>query len=211
MSSYSVRTLLFLIAAVIWVMSVTLVSIGGDHISDLERHIFALSQQGPDWLSAGLHFLTNSGYMIIISVFAIFALRTVRIRLLLMSLLALASAWWVSDVLKVLFDRGRPAEVLQNFSFNNLFPELMTNGFPSGHAASSAAWATVVALQVPLRWSWVAIVAAVVIGYSRLHLGAHLPLDVLGGWALGLVIGFMVQLAGRYIIRAVNKRKTVYG
>jgi undecaprenyl-diphosphatase len=55
---------------------------------------------------------------------------------------------------------------------------------PSGHAATAAAAAGVVALLYPrLRLPLVARVAA--IGLSRVHRGVHYPSDVLAGLALG--------------------------
>jgi undecaprenyl-diphosphatase len=67
-------------------------------------------------------------------------------------------------------------------------------GFPSGHSAVAFTLASVVApeLPVPLRpavFGW-----AAVVGWSRLYVGAHLPLDVLGGAAIGVSIGTAARL-----------------
>jgi membrane-associated phospholipid phosphatase len=67
-------------------------------------------------------------------------------------------------------------------------------GFPSGHAAVAAALATAAAPRIPVVarsavWGSVAVVAI-----ARMYVGAHLPVDVLGGVALGSAISSGVRL-----------------
>ncbi|KAB8170983.1 phosphatase PAP2 family protein [Streptomyces sp. 3MP-14] len=60
-----------------------------------------------------------------------------------------------------------------------------TSSFPSGHAASAAAFATGVALESGGLGAAVAPVAAAV-AVSRVYVGVHYPADVLAGCALGV-------------------------
>ena len=64
-------------------------------------------------------------------------------------------------------------------------------GFPSCHAANSAALTAFVAC---LFRSWKLTVAMIVwtlaISYSRAYLGVHYPTDLLGGWLAGSLIGY---------------------
>jgi undecaprenyl-diphosphatase len=68
----------------------------------------------------------------------------------------------------------------------------ITTSFPSGHAASAAAFATGVALESPAWGAAVAPVAAAV-ALSRVYTGVHFPSDVLAGAALGAGAAFAVR------------------
>jgi len=59
---------------------------------------------------------------------------------------------------------------------------------PSGHAATAFACATLIAWAAP-RLAVPAFVLAAAISWSRVYVGVHWPLDLLGGAALGLVVG----------------------
>lgn len=62
-------------------------------------------------------------------------------------------------------------------------------GMPSGHAQSATVTFGMLGASLKERWIWAVCVAAVfLIGFSRLHLGAHAPSQVLCGWIVGIVI-----------------------
>jgi undecaprenyl-diphosphatase len=70
--------------------------------------------------------------------------------------------------------------------------------FPSGHAATAFACATVIAWAAP-RLRIPAFVLAAAIAWSRVYVGVHWPLDVLGGTVLGAAVGaVLVFLARRW-------------
>lgn len=66
-------------------------------------------------------------------------------------------------------------------------------GFVSSHAANTMGLAMLASLLLPYRWlPPVMMLYALLNGYSRIYLGKHFVLDVLGGYALGIVLGIGV-------------------
>ena len=64
-----------------------------------------------------------------------------------------------------------------------------TPGIPSGHAQNGVVVWGVLASEVRRRWAWgVALVLIVLLALSRVHLGVHYPVDLLVGWAVGMVL-----------------------
>lgn len=103
-----------------------------------------------------------------------------------------ALAWVGAKVIKNLVDRGRPAaeglEVLQRGA-----PEDGL-GYISGHTAVTFALAAAVGAHLRGRWALVPLGAAVLVGLARIYVGVHLPLDVVGGAAAGVLVGEAARL-----------------
>jgi undecaprenyl-diphosphatase len=100
-------------------------------------------------------------------------------------------------VLQAIVQRPRPA-----------LPTLVSRpgsySFPSGHAATSFACATVIALLEPaLRLP--AFLLALAIAYSRLYVGVHYPLDVIAGALWGTAIG-LAAVRGLPRLEAARRR-----
>ena len=68
-----------------------------------------------------------------------------------------------------------------------LVPTPHTGSFPSGHSATAFACATVIAWASP-RLAVPAFVLAALVAWSRVYVGVHWPLDVLGGALLGVLV-----------------------
>lgn len=99
-------------------------------------------------------------------------------------------------VLKVLVGRPRPKEVMWNgVNGYELHPLTFDAGFwsfPSGHAVSMFAIATVLAMAWP-KWGWVIWPVALVFSISRfLAMTPHYAGDVIAGAAIGMAIGLVV-------------------
>ena len=74
-----------------------------------------------------------------------------------------------------------------------------TAAFPSGHAASAAAYATAVARAAP-RTAAVLTPLAAAVAWSRVHTGVHHPADVVAGAGLGALAGRVVDVLGRRLL-----------
>ena len=89
-----------------------------------------------------------------------------------------------------------PASPLATAPKRALPPVPRSYSFPSGHAASTFGAAITVSRMWPqTRFIWWTL--ALLIGYSRVYLGHHYPLDVIGGAVFGISLAFWV-LGGRH-------------
>ena len=68
-------------------------------------------------------------------------------------------------------------------------------GFISGHTTVAFAGATVIWGFYGRSWGAVAFGLAAVVAIARMYVGAHLPLDVVGGAAVGALVGGLVTWA----------------
>jgi undecaprenyl-diphosphatase len=114
--------------------------------------------------------------------------------------LGLLASFYLNQLLKQAFDTARPflahPELLRGEGAYRTAPG---PAFPSGHAQSAATFWTLAAGLGRRGWlTGLAIVVALAIGLTRLYLGVHWPVDVLGGWAIGLAAaGLTLALARR--------------
>lgn len=97
-----------------------------------------------------------------------------------------------SQAMKRAFRRARPSASIVGFAARHTDPDPYS--FPSGH--SSVAFAIAIsALAISPVLGGVELVLAFSIAASRVYLGAHYPVDVLGGMALGMACGLTAWLA----------------
>jgi undecaprenyl-diphosphatase len=166
----------------------------------LDRHLerFVLAHRwGPaDWVFEWLGRIGMGGIVWL----ALGLLAAVRLRrasvLVAVSMSALLSGVTVT-ILQQLFDRRRPPLVFHDVHL--LLPLPAHGSFPSGHATTSFSCALVLASFARQRRVRAAFFAlALTIAFSRLYVGVHFPLDVLGGSLIGLAEGALVlQLVRR--------------
>lgn len=108
-----------------------------------------------------------------------------------------------SKILKPGFDRPRPD--VAGLHVNLKSPHFGGRSFPSNHAANMFAVATFLSL-VFRKYVWAFFAMAAIVGYSRIYVGVHYPLDVLGGALVGLTTGYLSYLALRNFTRRWNQR-----
>jgi undecaprenyl-diphosphatase len=104
---------------------------------------------------------------------------------LLLTLVAVALADWAATALKAISDRPRP--FVRYPEPKVLVPRPHDGSFPSGHAATSFAAATILSFAFP-KAAPVFFVLAAAVAYSRVYVGVHYPLDVIAGAALGVLV-----------------------
>lgn len=118
-------------------------------------------------------------------------------------------------VLKPLFHRLRPCHPSYFVDGQHMF---LASGhflmgmkrslsFPSAHAMNMFAGATLLYLWYPRRFWWFFSIAFLV-AFSRVYIGVHYPLDLVGGAILGCTIGISVFYMYHYIAGRLFRNKT---
>ena len=130
------------------------------------------------------------GIITIVSVVFVFKKRGLIFLLMVGAIVGL-NDFICHNVLKELFARQRPCHVLSELSHiancSNSF------SFPSNHASNiftAAAFTSLVFRKTPATIG-IVFTFALLVGYSRVSLGAHYPFDVLAGAVVGGLMGFL--------------------
>lgn len=112
----------------------------------------------------------------------------------------------VNIVLKMIFMTPRPFEVLPDIAGKRIHTATGYS-FPSGHTQGAASFFTALALRIRKRWFTVlAIFLMIAVAVSRVYLGVHWPVDVLGGLLIGTGLGYLLH---RILSRKTNDERAL--
>lgn len=154
----------------------------------------------PTWFWEACTFLGGAILIVIGFAMGLAALVTRGYRLVMVIAVVLIGSALLTDAVKDLVMRQRPPD-----------PITGTNGysFPSGHTLNSTAtygllaviaWRSRLSLAIRRLAVAIGLVASVLVGLSRIALGAHWPTDVLAGWLAGIAFvalgAVLIRLAG---------------
>ena len=162
-------------------------------ISGVETRVFRAANGLPTEAYRAIWVPMQYGTFGTVPVTALLALARRRPRLALAIGVGGTAAWVLAKALKPLVGRGRPASLLEGVELRGA--EEGDLGFPSGHAAVSAALTVVARPYLSEGGRHTLMALSGLVPFARMYVGAHLPLDVVGGSALGLAIGSAVGLA----------------
>ena len=157
-----------------------------------------------DGLTSFFKFLTFFGdkefYIMVLPLFFWLWDKDKAVKLLFILLPSLLLNFWLKEI----FQTARPLGVA-----------LIEQGgfaFPSGHAQGSTTLWLMLALLIRKKWiNYLAVIMIVLVSLSRLYLGVHYPVDVLGGIliALGLVLVYDKYLFDNF--KGLLSAKTAMG
>ncbi len=176
-----------------------------------------------DFFDILMPILSNLNYFLVpFGLLLIFLLvkKNVKLRVLAISILLLIL---VSDnlstlVLKKMFNRPRPYHSVSNVHMYYRFTEKWSttpqlkekvygksHSMPSNHAINMFAIATLLSFYFRRFWP-VFYLIALFVGYSRIYLGDHFPLDVFVGAVAGTLIGLLFALTSKRVVRMVEEK-----
>jgi uncharacterized protein (TIRG00374 family) len=147
----------------------------------------------PGWTRWPVWGVMQLGVIGAVPLVAALALLTRRIRLAAYAALAAGSIYLIAKLVKAFVQRGRPQTLLEDVYIFDIPDRGL--GYVSGHAAVAVALATVASPFLGRRTRRVAWTLAGLVCVARIYVGSHLPLDVVGGAALGWAAGALVLLA----------------
>jgi membrane-associated phospholipid phosphatase len=106
------------------------------------------------------------------------------------------AVWGLCKLVKHVVKRGRPVDHLDNVMTRGAAQR--GGGFPSGHTAVATTLTAVGGHLLSQRAARVVWAIPILVGGARQYVGAHLPLDVVGGAALGLSAGTLANRVLRF-------------
>lgn len=173
-----------------------------DVITGFDRQLFMLLNSG---LTSGLldwfmPFITNAQTwmpFVLLVWFVMMARGGKRLRVLALALLLSVgfTDLFCARVVKPVVGRTRPCSLEQNEAFRCrlLLPLKTSRSFPSNHSANTAAFAMTAWAICGLQAGLPLAVLAFLVGWSRVYVGVHFPLDVAAGWLIGALIAWVVS------------------
>jgi len=177
-----------------------------------------------DWFFNFVTMLGNGGWFWIALTVGFLIFKKTRKLGLIMAIALVLELLIVNITMKPLFARPRPYDLELDWwvqAYQAVFPNgpLVNHlpgdmSFPSGHTAVSFAGALAWCFGSKREWvgrarwvSYIGIVTAVLIAFSRLYLGVHYPTDVIGGVLAGALCALLAVCIFSAIDRYIWKRK----
>ncbi|NBB63357.1 phosphatase PAP2 family protein [Pseudomonas sp. ODNR1LW] len=168
---------------------------------------------GPWWLKEAAADITSLGGISVLGLFAliviVFLLSHRKWLSSLLLALGLAGGVMLSEGLKAVFERERPPQLMQAVQTINA-------SFPSGHALLATVFYLSVAVMLTRAFPrrrfkifvlGVGMVMALLVGLTRIYLGAHWATDVFAGWAVGSAWAMLLWLVAYGVARLQKRRR----
>lgn len=184
------------------VLVVATALVANRQISILEEDLLNLAYGLPGPFTEIMYVVTQAGSVgaVLAVVATAFVLKRRRLAGLLLG--NALFAYVISSVIKELIARPRPAEVLPDIIVRLEYASGF--GFPSGHTAIATAMALTLMPYTARKYQWLLWLWIAGVAFSRLYLGVHAPLDVIGGFCIGVI----VANAGRLVASRMASSKS---
>lgn len=160
-------------------------------MSSLERSVFTAVYDLTNPFSQLFLLLTQLGTiaMWLVSILVAFAAKLRRLSWQL--LIGGGLSIFATAVLKIAIGRPRPFDVFEAVSNSEIL--VHGSGYPSGHTALVTVMGLIILPHVPKQFRWIVVLVIAAVALSRVALGVHAPLDLVGGFAIGYLAAFAVK------------------
>jgi membrane-associated phospholipid phosphatase len=187
-----IRRDLIVLAASLAVFAGCALLVADGRVGPIERAAFHAVNGLPDWLYGPMLVFQYLGVLAMPLLVAAGALVVRRWRLAAALVLVVLLKLALERAVKLLVQRERPGTTVPDAVLRGVHSAGLS--FVSGHAIITFAIAGLLGLVLSRRWAVVAFVLATCNAVARVYLGAHNPLDVVGGAAVGLAIAAVLDL-----------------
>ncbi|WP_298758992.1 phosphatase PAP2 family protein [uncultured Psychroserpens sp.] len=176
---------------------------------DTELFIYLNNLGTETWDGFWMFYTTKFNWIPFYAVLAYLMYKRLNTKMFLLTLLVIALMITFTDQMtnlfkKVLVMRLRPCH---NEDIDGLFRLVKSYcggqyGYFSGHASNSMAVAVFTSFMLKSKYRflpYIMIIWAIAMGYSRIYIGVHYPLDVLSGMLFGVFSGLLFYKLDKYL------------
>jgi membrane-associated phospholipid phosphatase len=196
-----------ILASMLFVFSLLAISLvwsAGQQLDDWAFLVFNLRGSRPIWLDRTMLGFTQIGngltILVIGGILFVIGQRFLSYELILGTL----TLWLLVELVKFLVHRARPFILLVQTRIVGF--RATGRSFPSGHTSQAFFIATLVAQHFhPSVWIvFLLYGVALLVGITRMYVGAHYPRDVLAGAILGSAWGLLEVLVNGYFLNGLS-------
>jgi undecaprenyl-diphosphatase len=177
------------------VLAAGMILVRDGDVSRFERSVFRKINDLPGALYPVLWPFQQLGSLFMGAVVAVIATLLRRYRLAIAAILVTLAKLATERSVKVIVSRSRPGTSIGPDVHMRGAVHAIGEAFVSGHGVLAAGLAGVITPYLPGAWKVAPWVVVLLVMFTRVYVGAHNPLDVVCGVALGLVIAGVVNLA----------------
>ena len=161
-------------------------------VSDAEERAFQIFNDAPNSIHPPVWAVMQAGSLAAVGVVAGGLAHRGRPRVAMAAAISGTLVWVGVKAIKPIIGRGRPDRHLDRVTVRGQ-PQTGL-GYPSGHAAVSLTLAMISSRGRSPTVRTAALTVAAITGGARLYVGAHLPLDVVAGYAIGALCGLATNV-----------------